>query len=91
MFDFLQSIFEYLKHQSPKLFLFKLISAILLLACFLVYRFLYEPTNPDCILDRYHVFTGPINKNLEDGFDNVIIGIGQVMIDLWVIICFILW
>jgi hypothetical protein len=84
-------LFETLKRNSPKLFYFKAIFAFLLSLSFFLYRFLKDKPNLTCIFDRYHSFTSPINMKLEGGLDNILIGIGQVLMDGWIVFSFIIW
>ena len=59
---------------------------------FFVYRFLYNTETPSCIKDQWHVMTASANKELDhNNNDNSIIGIGQLIMDCWLIITFLFW
>ncbi len=46
---------------------------------------------PKCIYDTYQEATINANKGLVAGVDNAIIGIGQVLMDGWIIVIGIIW
>lgn len=71
----------------------RLVIALTAALGFLLYRFLYYAATPNCLRDAWHDLTLPLNKDLADGSggDNVVIGIGQVLMDGWIFIIVILW
>jgi hypothetical protein len=60
---------------------------------FLLYRFMYYAVTPDCIRDAWQEVTLGLNERLANGSgsDNIVIGIGQVLMDGWIFIMGILW
>ena len=59
---------------------------------FFLYRLLYKKyMGQDCVIDKYHQFTYPANRKLYNGWDNTIIGIGQLLMDGWVLFTAIYW
>lgn len=76
---------------SPRIVLrFTILS--ILSSLFFVYRFLYPKQNPQCLNDAWHNFSGDLNKGLDqNGTDNIIIGIGQVLMDGWIVMLIIFW
>jgi hypothetical protein len=63
------------------------------LACaFLLYRFMYKEYGAGCYNDAWHDFTSDLNKGLDSGgTDNIIIGIGQVFMDFWIVAISLFW
>jgi hypothetical protein len=59
---------------------------------FLLYRFMYKPYATECCNDAWHNFTADLNRNLDqDGYDNIVIGFGQVFMDFWIVAISIFW
>ena len=59
---------------------------------YLLYRLLYEKyTGTLCNIDKYHQLTYAANRKLFHGWDNLIIGIGQLLMDGWVLFTAIYW
>ena len=72
--------------------IFRSIILVLFLSSFLVYRFIYNIDIPSCLVDKWHVFTASANNNLDiNNNDNIVIGIGQVIMDSWIVLTFIFW
>jgi len=71
----------------------RLVIALIATLCFLLYRFMYNATTPACLRDAWHDLTLGFNEHLANGSggDNVVIGIGQVLMDGWIFIIVILW
>ena len=65
---------------------YKIILASLFSIAFLIYRLAYKKyTGSACNIDKYHEFTYEANRKLYHGWDNTILGIGQLLMDGWVI------
>jgi hypothetical protein len=78
---------------------------MLLFVVFAVYRFTFFLPNTSCIADAYHNFTITLNRDLvtEAGpafegnsnqlspFGRAFIGMGQILMDLWIAIMAVVW
>jgi len=63
-----------------------------MLTAFVCYRFIYESIDTTrAVFDAYQEFTFEINRKLYHGWDNVVIGIGQVMMDGWILSSALFW
>ena len=59
---------------------------------FFVYRLAYKKyMGAACNVDKYHELTYEANRKLYHGWDNTIIGIGQLLMDGWVIFMAFYW
>lgn len=59
---------------------------------YLLYRLLYQKYEGDiCKIDKYHEITYEANRKLYHGWDNTIIGIGQLLMDGWVVYTGLYW
>jgi len=58
---------------------------------YLLYRFLYNNQLPLCYRDAWHDLTYDLNIRLKNGVDDVVIGIGQVLMDGWIVTIILLW
>ena len=63
----------------------------LMIVVFFIYRFGFKSTYPVCLRDRWHNFTERINRALKNGYDDVFIGIGQILIDGWLTGLVVFW
>lgn len=61
----------------------KLATILVMIIVFVAYRFGFKSSNPLCLKDRWHNFTQRVNRALKNGYDDVAIGIGQILIDGW--------
>lgn len=72
--------------------IFRFVTIGLLSMGFLFYRFFYKEYSTDCYNDAWHDFTAELNHHLDqNGADNVVIGIGQVFMDFWIIAISAFW
>lgn len=70
----------------------RVIVVISLSSFFLLYRFLATKPGPVCINDAWHNFSSGLNEGLDNGGkDNVVIGIGQVLMDAWIVTAVVVW
>ena len=59
---------------------------------FLLYRILAKKHDPSCLNDAWHNFTASLNNGLDSGGrDNIVLGIGQVLMDGWIVSMCIVW
>jgi hypothetical protein len=72
-------------------FKLRLVVAIFSAFCFLLYRFLFHATVPSCVRDSWHELTSDLNLGLKDGVDDAVIGVGQVLMDGWILVCVGVW
>lgn len=64
----------------------KITIALLFGIGYFLYRLLYKKyTGEACNIDKYHEVTYEANRKLYHGWDNMIIGIGQLLMDGWVL------
>lgn len=61
----------------------KLPVLLVMIVVFVLYRVGFKSSNPLCVRDRWHNITERINRALKNGYDDVFIGIGQILIDGW--------
>lgn len=72
--------------------IFRFIIVGTLASAFLLYRFMYKEYGVECYNDAWHNFTSDLNKGLDSGgADNVVIGIGQVFMDFWIVAICLFW
>lgn len=72
--------------------IFRFIIVGTLASAFLLYRFMYKEYSTLCLHDAWHDFTSDLNKGLDSqGKDNVVIGIGQVFMDFWIVALSLFW
>jgi len=71
---------------------YKITLACIFTFAFLVYRIAYKKyMGSACAVDKYHEITYEANRKLYHGWDNTIIGIGQLLMDGWVIFMGLYW
>ena len=59
---------------------------------FVINRIWYESySGKECFLDNYHELTYGANRKMMEGWDNIVIGIGQLMMDSWVLLIGVYW
>lgn len=59
---------------------------------FFIYRLAYKKyIGNACNIDKYHELTYEANRKLYHGWDNTILGIGQLLMDGWVIFMGLYW
>jgi hypothetical protein len=71
---------------------YKIAIASLFSIGFLVYRLAYKKyMGAACNIDKYHELTYEANRKLYHGWDNTILGIGQLLMDGWVLFMAFYW
>jgi hypothetical protein len=59
---------------------------------FFIYRLAFKRyMGAACAIDKYHELTYEANRKLYHGWDNTILGIGQLLMDGWVIFMALYW
>jgi hypothetical protein len=72
--------------------IFRFILVGILSTGFLLYRFIYKPLPTQCYNDAWHEFTADLNTDLDYGDNgNIVIGIGQVLMDFWIVAISVFW
>lgn len=80
------------KEQIPPRIILRVIFLTAASMVFLIYRFFYKAEDTLCLRDVWHNFTQPLNSALDrDNNDNILIGIGQVIMDFWIVSTCIFW
>ena len=76
----------------PKRKVLRLLFIAIFFTSFFIYRCLYNTDIPLCLKDVWHVATASANNGLDyDNNGNIVIGIGQVIMDCWIVLTFIFW
>jgi hypothetical protein len=62
------------------------------IALFATYRLLYSPSfNKNCLLDKTHEWTFPVNRWIAANFARPLIGFGQIIMDISITSMLIYW